>query len=69
MIMLYVQIDLGWLKRWCDRIAGGDHAGAVADAVCHILLLDKSADESAMELLELVGDGAFEAIAELMDQR
>ena len=63
------QIGAKWLREWCGRASGGVSAAAASDdvlplAVARILLntSPKPSDETAAELFDLLGDGAFENI-------
>ncbi|GAX76248.1 hypothetical protein CEUSTIGMA_g3692.t1 [Chlamydomonas eustigma] len=62
------EINLHWLQRWCVKVAG-EAATSVADSVCMVLLFDKGPDEAAAELLEILGDHAFEDVMMLMEQK
>lgn len=69
-----VQVGAVWLRGWCARAAGGSGAeahgdDAVALAVARAVLGAKSGDEAAAQLFDLFGDGAFEAIQELLELR
>lgn len=61
-----LQVRARWLLEWVAKCGGGPD---VATAVARILLLGGSADEVAAELFELMGDGSFDAIQELLDVR
>lgn len=63
-----------WLSELCHRAqtgAGptGSSDDALALAVSRILLASKSADEAAAELFDLMGDGSFDAIQQLLEHR
>ena len=63
-----VQVGAKWLSEWCHR-SGGSSDDALALAVTRILLVSKSADEAAAELFDLLGDGSFDAIQQLLEHR
>ena len=48
-------------------VGGGDDT--VAGAVARVLLTAKSGDEAAANLFDLLGDNAFEAMQELLENR
>lgn len=63
-----------WLSQWCHRAQtgagpGGSSDDALALAVSRVLLASKSADEAAAELFDLLGDGSFDAIQQLLEHR
>ncbi|KAM1340459.1 hypothetical protein ACFX2H_038850 [Malus domestica] len=65
--------NLSWLQDACDRIItkstsqlSGDE---LAMAICRVLDSDKSGDEIAGDLLDLVGDSAFETVQDLISHR
>ncbi|CAK9255752.1 unnamed protein product [Sphagnum jensenii] len=62
------EFGLRWLRRGCDQ-AGQLSGDDLAIAVCHVLESDRSGDEIAGELFDLVGDGGFEFIQELLKHR
>lgn len=66
---LWWQINLHWLQRWCVRVTGPDIAIEMADSICNVILLDKTPDETATELLELLGYSAFDEVTALIEQR
>ncbi|KAJ0973942.1 hypothetical protein J5N97_015907 [Dioscorea zingiberensis] len=65
-------VNLRWLKNVCDRIVGGGsqlsgdelHNGSLS-----VLQSNKAGDEIAGDLLDLVGDGAFETVQDLLMHR
>lgn len=65
----WLQINLHWLHRWCVRVIGPDTANEIADSICNVILLDKSPDEAAADLIELLGYSAFDEVTALMGQR
>ncbi|WOL01441.1 DExH-box ATP-dependent RNA helicase DExH14 [Canna indica] len=65
--------NLRWLRDACDMIVkdgtsqiSGDE---LAMAICRVLLSNKAGDEIAGDLLDLVGDGAFETVQDLLSHR
>ena len=71
-----MQVGARWLSEWCQTAqAGGSHVvGGAADdalalAVSRVLLASRSADEAAAELFDLLGDGSFDAIQQLLEHR
>lgn len=68
------QVGARWLSEWCHRAQtgagpGGSSDDALALAVSRVLLASKSADEAAAELFDLLGDGSFDAIQQLLEHR
>ncbi|KAM7483382.1 hypothetical protein LguiB_007965 [Lonicera macranthoides] len=65
--------DLGWLRNACDKIVEESNSQLSQDelamAICRVLDLDKPGDEIAGDLLDLVGDGAFETVQDLIMHR
>lgn len=65
--------NLRWLKDQCDLItrSGGSMLSGdeLAMALCRVLLSNKAGDEIAGELLDLVGDAAFEIVQYLLKHR
>ncbi len=61
-----LQIGAQWLLEWAEK--AGMHA-EVATAAAKTVLSGGSNDEMAAELFDLVGDGGFEAIQELVTYR
>ncbi|XP_077223084.1 U5 small nuclear ribonucleoprotein helicase [Tasmannia lanceolata] len=66
-------VNLRWLKDACDLIVkkgcsqlSGDE---LAMALCRVLDSDKAGDEIAGDLLDLVGDSAFETVQDLLSNR
>ncbi|CAN6285195.1 unnamed protein product [Urochloa humidicola] len=65
-------VSLRWLRDQCDLItrSGGSLSGdELAMALCRVLLSNKAGDEIAGELLDLVGDTAFEIVQDLLLHR
>nr|XP_010936311.1 DExH-box ATP-dependent RNA helicase DExH14 isoform X2 [Elaeis guineensis] len=66
-------VSLRWLKDACDLIVkrGGSQLSGdeLAMALCRVLLSNKAGDEIAGDLLDLVGDGAFETVQDLLLHR
>jgi hypothetical protein len=61
-----LQIKAKWLLEWAER--AGMEAG-VATAAARTVLMGGSNDEVAAELFDLIGDGGFEVIQELVTYR
>ena len=63
-----VQIGAAWLHHWVNQntLATGDELDSKALGVAGALLGAKSGDEAAGELFNLLGDGAFDAIKQLL---
>ncbi|KAL5211698.1 hypothetical protein ABZP36_022545 [Zizania latifolia] len=63
-------MNLRWLKDQCNlttRSGGSMLSGdELAKALCRVLLSNKAGDEIADELLDLVGDAAFETVQDLL---
>ena len=69
-----MQVGARWLSEWCHRAEagaayGGSSDDALALAVSRVLLASKSADEAAAELFDLLGDGSFDAIQQILEHR
>ncbi|XP_024169344.1 DExH-box ATP-dependent RNA helicase DExH14 [Rosa chinensis] len=65
-------IDLTWLQDACDQITKSTtqlSRDELAMAICRVLDSDKPGDEIAGDLLDLVGDGAFETVQDLISHR
>ncbi|KAK3147995.1 hypothetical protein QOZ80_3BG0289310 [Eleusine coracana subsp. coracana] len=66
-------MSLRWLKDQCALItrSGGSMLSGdeLAMALCRVLLSNKAGDEIAGELLDLVGDAAFETVQHLLSHR
>nr|CAD1837931.1 unnamed protein product [Ananas comosus var. bracteatus] len=66
-------VNLRWLKDACDMIVkrGGSllSGDELAMALSRVLLSNKAGDEIAADLLDLVGDGAFETVQDLLAHR
>ena len=64
------QIGAKWLQQWCMQ-AGGSEApvDALLLAVARIVLAGRSSDEAAAELFDLLGDGGFDLIQQLLAHR
>ncbi|KAJ6867832.1 LOW QUALITY PROTEIN: activating signal cointegrator 1 complex subunit 3 isoform X4 [Populus alba x Populus x berolinensis] len=62
--------DLSWLRDACDQIVGESTSQLSQDdlpmAICRVLDSDKPGEEIASDLLDLVGDGAFEIVQDLL---
>ncbi|KAM3703462.1 hypothetical protein ACJW30_04G098400 [Castanea mollissima] len=65
--------NLSWLRDACDRIVGGSTSllscDELAMAICRVLDSDKPGEAIAGDLLDLVGDSAFETVQELVSHR
>lgn len=65
--------DLSWLRDACDQIVGESTSQLSQDdlpmAICRVLDSDKPGEEIAGDLLDLVGDGAFEIVQDLLLHR
>ncbi|KAI4303767.1 hypothetical protein MLD38_039362 [Melastoma candidum] len=65
--------DLNWLRNECDRIVISSASSLPRDelamAVCQVLDSDKPGEEIAGDLLDLVGDTAFETVQEILMHR
>jgi hypothetical protein len=68
-----LQVGLAWLNRWAAAIAGKDQAPALCMSIASQLFAAQSsglgADELAAQLLDLLGDAAFEAVGQLLERR
>ncbi|OAY65889.1 hypothetical protein ACMD2_26336, partial [Ananas comosus] len=66
-------VNLRWLKDACDMIVKGGGSllsgDELAMALSRVLLSNKAGDEIAADLLDLVGDGAFETVQDLLAHR
>ncbi|KAM3314918.1 hypothetical protein ACQJBY_033591 [Aegilops geniculata] len=66
-------VNLRWLQDQCDLItrSGGSMLSGdeLAMALCRVLRSNKAGDEIAGELLDMVGDGAFEIVQDLLSHR
>ncbi|KAF5178468.1 Dexh-box atp-dependent rna helicase dexh14 [Thalictrum thalictroides] len=66
-------MGLRWLREVCGQIVqkGGSQLSGdeLAMALCQVLDSDKAGDEIAGDLLDLVGDSAFETIQDLLKHR
>ncbi|XP_055829264.1 DExH-box ATP-dependent RNA helicase DExH14 [Solanum dulcamara] len=64
------KFDLSWLRDACDKIVRGSTSQLPRDelamAICRVLDSEKPGDEIAGDLLDLVGDGAFETVQDLI---
>jgi hypothetical protein len=76
--IIILQIGAVWLRKWVARVGGsgsssssggGSGDSELGQAVVRILLTAKSGDEAAAHLFDLLGDGAFEAMQELLENR
>ncbi|CAN1151841.1 DExH-box ATP-dependent RNA helicase DExH14 [Linum perenne] len=65
--------NLSWLRNVCDRIASESTSQLSRDdlamAICRVLDSGRPGEEIADVLLDLVGDGAFEIIQDLISHR
>ncbi|XP_062168571.1 DExH-box ATP-dependent RNA helicase DExH14 [Alnus glutinosa] len=65
--------NLSWLRDACDRIVRGSTSQLSRDelamAICRVLDSDKPGEEIAGDLLDLVGDSAFETVQDLVSHR
>ncbi|KAL3133984.1 hypothetical protein ABBQ32_008424 [Trebouxia sp. C0010 RCD-2024] len=71
---LTTKVGARWLSEWCHRAQTGAGPGGSSDdalvlAVSRVLLASRSADEAAAELFDLLGDGSFDAIQQLLEHR
>lgn len=66
-------LDLSWLRDACDQIVGESTSQLSQDdlpmAICRVLDSDKPGEEIAGDLLDLVGDSAFEIVQDLILHR
>ncbi|KAM0936672.1 putative DNA helicase [Dioscorea sansibarensis] len=66
-------VNLRWLKNVCDQIVEGGGSQLSGDelamALCRVLQSNKAGDEIAGDLLDLVGDDAFEAVQDILSHR
>ncbi|XP_050379201.1 DExH-box ATP-dependent RNA helicase DExH14 [Argentina anserina] len=65
-------INLSWLQDACDQITKSStqlSRDELAMAICRVLDSDKPGDEIAGDLLDLVGDSAFETVQDLISHR
>ncbi|VFQ81224.1 unnamed protein product [Cuscuta campestris] len=67
------KFDLEWLRDACDRIVNESTSQLPRDelamAICRVLDSNKPGDEVAGDLLDLVGDNAFETVQDLVMHR
>ncbi|GKC89958.1 hypothetical protein Tco_1150607 [Tanacetum coccineum] len=72
-VFLRGTFDLEWLGNECSRIVNSSASQLPQDelamAICRVLDSDKAGDEIAGDLLDLVGDGAFETVQDLLTHR
>ncbi|KAJ4838086.1 DExH-box ATP-dependent RNA helicase DExH14 [Turnera subulata] len=65
--------NLSWLSDACDRIVRGSTSQLSRDdlamAICRVLDSEKPGEEIAGDLLDLVGDDAFETVQDLLSHR
>ncbi|GFZ17013.1 U5 small nuclear ribonucleoprotein helicase [Actinidia rufa] len=65
--------DLPWLKNACDIIVKGSSLQLPQDelamAICRVLYSEKPGNEIAGDLLDVVGDGAFETVQDIISHR
>ncbi|KMS97778.1 hypothetical protein BVRB_5g123420 [Beta vulgaris subsp. vulgaris] len=68
-----IRYDLKWLRESCDLIVQGSGSQLTRDelamTICRVLDSDKPGEEIAGDLLDLVGDSAFETVQELILHR
>ncbi|XP_021733961.1 DExH-box ATP-dependent RNA helicase DExH14-like isoform X1 [Chenopodium quinoa] len=68
-----IKYDLKWLRDSCDLIVRGSGSQLSRDelamTICRVLDSDKHGEEIAGDLLDLVGDSAFETVQELILHR
>ncbi|XP_042499431.1 DExH-box ATP-dependent RNA helicase DExH14 isoform X2 [Macadamia integrifolia] len=66
-------MNLRWLRDACEHIVRGNSSQLSVDelsmALCRVLDSDKPGDEIAGDLLDLVGDSAFETVQDLLLHR
>ncbi|PKA61162.1 DEAD-box ATP-dependent RNA helicase ISE2, chloroplastic [Apostasia shenzhenica] len=66
-------VNLRWLSDACEGIIKGGSSQMSGDdlamALCQVLSSNKAGDEIASDLLDLVGDGAFELVQDLLLHR
>lgn len=67
------QVGLAWLDRWAAGIAGKDQGPTLCMSIASQLFAAQSTglgpDELAAQLLDLLGDAAFEAVGQLLERR
>ncbi|KAH7850882.1 hypothetical protein Vadar_004154 [Vaccinium darrowii] len=65
--------DLRWLRSECNKIVKGSTSQLPQDelamAICRVLDSEKHGDEIAGDLLDLVGESAFETVQDLISHR
>ena len=66
-----IQEGARWLREWCHQAQAGPGSDddSLALAVSRVLLASRSADEAAAELFDLLGDGSFDAIQQVLEHR
>ena len=59
------------MREWCHtaQAGGASSDDSLALAVSRVLLASRSADEAAAELFDLLGDGSFDAIQQILEHR
>lgn len=66
-------MGLSWLNRWATNVAGKDQASFLCHTICSQLLAAEQTglgpDELAAQLLDLLGDAAFEHVGEVVEKR
>lgn len=71
--LVTVQVGLAWLNRWATNTAGKDQAGVLCLSIASQLVAAQQtglgADEVAAQLLDLLGDAAFEQVGALLERR
>ncbi|CAK9312234.1 unnamed protein product [Citrullus colocynthis] len=67
------KLNLSWLRDACDEITRKSTSQLSLDelamAICRVLHSEKPGEEIAADLLDLVGDGAFEFVQDLISHR
>lgn len=67
------KVGLAWLDRWAAGIAGKDQGPTLCMSIASQLFAAQSTglgpDELAAQLLDLLGDAAFEAVGQLLERR
>lgn len=68
-----IHYDLKWLRESCDQIVRGSASQLSRDelamTICRVLDSGKPGEEIAGDLLDLVGDSAFDTVQELISHR
>lgn len=59
-----------WLQGWCARANGqAESSDELLTAAACAVVSDRSGDEMAAELFELLGDAVFDVVSELLEHR